>query len=391
MRKNKVQAATINHKYSDRLNILQRAYREVPAWWFISLFVAQFVIMIILLAMGYFYIPVWAYFIALLSGAAVVIPMGWLYAISNFTVNIMAFNEMLYGYMINTGLKNHHPAGVLTYGAIAGDAWVTAHSMLQDMKVGHYMHVPPRTIFFAQLFGSLIGIPINYGVIKWIIADKGPYLLGKKKDPLNQWTGQRLSQANTMAVQYVLVGPKRLFALPMYHLLPLGFFVGMVAPLILFGLHRRWPKVRFDLCNATIFFAGLSKFYGNISTGNVSKFIGGYIVMRYAYRRRFEMWKRYNYIMAAAFDAGFNFNMMIIFIAFSSIKVVQMPHWFGNNAQSVERCFALPKEGGHHGGHHGGADGTFTVLSATNGTGMHNLTGHGHHHHHHNTTQFKFF
>jgi hypothetical protein len=29
------------------------------------------------------------------------------------------------------------------------------------------------------------------------------------------------------------------------------------------------------------------------------------------------------------------------FIAFSSGKVITMPNWWGNNAESVERCFAL--------------------------------------------------
>jgi hypothetical protein len=63
--------------------------------------------------------------------------------------------------------------------------------------------------------------------------------------------------------------------------------------------------------------------------------------MYYFYRYKFEVWKKYNYLVAAALDAGFNISMLLIFVIFSSGKVIAMPHWWGNNADSVERCFAL--------------------------------------------------
>jgi len=239
--------------------------------------------------------------------------------------------------------------------------------MLQDQKIGHYMHVPPRAIFLSQIFGEFIGVPINYGIIKWVLKTKRDYLLGIKKDPLNQWTGQTLSNYNTMGVQYVLIGPKRLFERAMYKPLPYGFLYGAFAPVVLYALHRAFPKskLKFHLCksphslppqpphqhsllttlfssgNVTIFGAGMSNFYGNLSTGYISRFIVGYICMRYYFRHRFETWRRYNYLIAAALDAGFNIAMLLMFIIFSSGKVITMPNWWGNNEKSVERCFAL--------------------------------------------------
>lgn len=63
--------------------------------------------------------------------------------------------------------------------------------------------------------------------------------------------------------------------------------------------------------------------------------------MYWAYRRHFEVWKRYTYLVAAAFDAGFNLNMLLIFFFFGTDKQISMPaNWLGNNADSVERCFA---------------------------------------------------
>jgi hypothetical protein len=63
--------------------------------------------------------------------------------------------------------------------------------------------------------------------------------------------------------------------------------------------------------------------------------------MYWAYRYKYEFWARYNYIVAAALDAGFNLNMLLIFLFFGAGKLIIMPHWWGNNEDSVDRCFGL--------------------------------------------------
>lgn len=336
-------STSINHFYTDRLNVLQRSYPEVPLWWYIVLFASSFITIITILGCGYFFIPIWTFFVAIFSSGLMIFPFAWLYSFSSFQVAIGSFNELLYGFMVHAGSGHRHPAGATTYGSIAGDIWYRAQYMLQDQKIGHYMHVPPRAIFFSQIFGELIGVPINYGVIQWVLKAKGEYLSGEKKDPLGQWTGQQLSNYNTLGVQYVLIGPQRLFAQHMYKPLPYAFLYGAAAPFLLYALHRAFPnsKLKFHLWNVTIFGSGVSQFYGNLSTGYLSRFIVGYICMFWFYRRRFETWKRYNYLVAAALDAGFNVAMLLMFIIFSSGKVITMPEWWGNRSESVERCFAL--------------------------------------------------
>lgn len=250
-------------------------------------------------------------------------------------------NELLYGLMVNAVAGHKNPAGASTYGSIAGNAWYRAQLNLQDMKIGHYMHIPPRAVFFGQVFGSFIGIPINYAVVRWILDTKRPYLTGELEDPSHQWTAQSLTTNLTLGMQYVLVGPLRLFQQGLYKPVPYGFLVGAVTPIVLFLLHKKFPKAKFNLWNSTIFFSYLAYFYGNISTGFTSAFIGGFVVMYWAYRKRYATWARWNYILAAAFDAGFNFNMLLIFLFFGSGKITTMPNWWGNEAASSERCFAL--------------------------------------------------
>jgi hypothetical protein len=80
-----------------------------------------------------------------------------------------------------------------------------AQLMLQDQKIGHYMHIPPRAVFFSQIFGCFIGVPVNYGVIRWVLNTKAAYLKGEIEDPTHQWTGQSLASLWTTSVQYVLI------------------------------------------------------------------------------------------------------------------------------------------------------------------------------------------
>ncbi|KAI8254129.1 hypothetical protein COL154_002857 [Colletotrichum chrysophilum] len=341
LRQRSKSGAEISTQYNDQLSILQRSYKEVPMWWFLALFAASFISLVTITATGQMFIPVWTYFVAIGTGAILVVPLGYLYALSNFQLAIGTVNELLYGLMVNSvsGFKN--PTGASAYGAIAGNAWYRAQLNLQDMKIGHYMHLPPKTVFFSQVFGSFLGVPINYAVVRWVLDTKFDYLTGAKEDPAHQWTAQSLTSNLTMGVQYVLIGPRRLFQQHIYKVLPYGFLVGAFVPVLIFALHRFFPRAKFQLWNSTIFFSTMASFYGNISTGYFSSFIGGFVVMFWAYRYRYDLWARWNYILAAAFDAGFNFNMLLTFLFFGAGKIVTMPYWWGNNEASSERCFAL--------------------------------------------------
>jgi len=204
-RNNDKSGDSINFQYTDQLNILMRAYKEVPIWWYTALFLCSFVAITSMVASGHLYIPYWTYLIALLTGAVMVTPLGWLYALSNYQLPIGTTNELLYGLMVNAVSGHKNPTGTTIYSSVAGDAWYRAQVMLQDQKIGHYMHIPPRATFFSQVFGATIGIPINYAVIRWVLSTKADYLTGAVDDPSHQWTGQSLANSLSTSVQYTLV------------------------------------------------------------------------------------------------------------------------------------------------------------------------------------------
>ncbi|CAH6723934.1 hypothetical protein CLIB1444_23S00738 [[Candida] jaroonii] len=323
--------------YGDRLNKLAKNYDPIPMSWYYTLFGLSFGMLMIIFWSGQMFMPWWCCIIALILGSIIVTPLAWLYALSNFQLPIGTFNELFFGYLVQS--QSVHPASGSVFGSVAGDAWYRAQYHLECMKLGFYIHLPPKEVFLAQIYGELIGVPINYLALSWVLGTKGDYLKGKLKDPLNQWTGQEIESIHTNAIQYVVLGPSRLFH--NYPLLPLGFVVGLIAPISLYYLHRRYKKVGFDYWNTTVFFSSMAKFHGNLSTGGLSKFIGGTITMFYIFRYHHHHWKNYNYILAAAFDTGYNLSVLLIFLVSSVLFTFTMPHWWGNDATSIEKCYSL--------------------------------------------------
>ncbi|KAF1817669.1 OPT oligopeptide transporter [Eremomyces bilateralis CBS 781.70] len=337
---------SFHQPYTDRLNLLMRSYKEVPWWWYILLFLGSVSTILSILGSDQFFAPWWAFLVALFSAVVVIVPFSWLYALTSYQISTGTFNELVYGCLINHGDGNHaqkhrHPVGASVYGALAGTSWYRAQFMLQDLKIGHFMHIPPRATFFSQIFGELLGIPINYAVILWMLRTKGEYLSGVKVDPLRQWSAQKINSYNSLAVQYVLIGPRRMFEEKIYKYLPYGFLLGAILPIAVFLLHKTFKKARFELFNTTILLSSMGWFCGNVSTGYLSRLAVGFYSMFWTKRRCPVKWERYNNLVAAAFDAGFSINQLLLFLFFSAGKKIAMPNWFMNNKDSVERCFAL--------------------------------------------------
>ncbi|KAK7467515.1 hypothetical protein VKT23_004569 [Stygiomarasmius scandens] len=325
--------------HNDRLSNIMKKYPEVSVWEWVTIFLIAVITLVVLLLKGDgIYMPLFTFFVALGFGAAATLPMSLIYAISGFQLKVGIFNELVYGYMIDVPGSSRHPLGQLAYRIIAGNVWYDCRKVIEDQKIAHYMHVPPRAVIFSQLLGSFIGLPVNYAAMRWVLATRLDYLREIKNDPNGQWTGQELKGYNSSGIQYGLVGPSRLFQQPEYKPVLYGFIVGAITPAIIWLLHRRWKAPKFHLWNSTILFANMAEFRGNISTGPLTQFLLGFIWNFYLYRYRYKFWRMWGYISGAAMDTGFNLNLLVLFATVGATGAV-MPNWWGNNAVSIERCF----------------------------------------------------
>ncbi|KAF4420948.1 Oligopeptide transporter 5 [Colletotrichum fructicola Nara gc5] len=328
--------------HQDRLSRIIQQYPGLTLWEWGLLTAIPVGILLVIVATKSIWMPTWTYFVALGFGAAAMLPMSLVYAMSGYSIKVGFFNELIYGYMIDARGSSRHPLGQLAYRIISGNVWYDARIVLEDQKIGHYLHLPPRDVVGIQIIANMLALPINYGVMRWVIASKFDYVSGRVPDPAGQWTGQEFKSYNTAGIQYALVGPKKLFASSFFKPVLYGFPAGAVAPIIIWLLHKKFPKARFDLWNSTIFFASAATFHGNLSTGPFTTFLVGTFFNFYLYRYRRKFWNKWAYISGAALDTGFNANLLFIFIFLGTTGAV-MVNWWGNNADNIERCFALKK------------------------------------------------
>ncbi|KAK4700387.1 hypothetical protein P7C70_g5860, partial [Phenoliferia sp. Uapishka_3] len=197
----------------------------------------------------------------------------------------------------------------------------------QDLKLGQYMKIEPRLLFWAQMYSAVLSAATQVGVLRW--------MLGNIKDLCSSKNTQRFTCQGTKVVYnasviWGTIGPQRMFqAGQTYSSIMHFFWIGPVCVVAFYFLYKRWPNSWLRYVNLPIFFNSA----GNIPPANVAMyslwFITGLFFNHLIRKRAFNWWKRYTYLLSAALDTGVALATIIIFFALSynNIKL----NWGGNN------------------------------------------------------------
>lgn len=211
-----------------------------------------------------------------------------------------------------------------------------ATSLLTDLKLGHYMKIPPRSMFISQFWGTLIGAVFNYATMTLIIDSNRSYLDGSEDDPAGLWTGQGIQIFWGSGLIYGALGPARMFALDgKFGFVYLGFLIGFVVPAIQWGLSKKFPKIPWSKFNISIFAGGMGAFPAGYSMGILSSLITVLVFRFYLAKYHHNWWKKYAYITSAALDTGTAFTGLVIFFflggGISPKLNVVVPSWWFNH------------------------------------------------------------
>lgn len=126
---------------------LMRKYRESPEWWFAAVFLVSFAF-----AMGASqaydtHLTWWALIIALIIGTFFFVPIAMVYAITANGPGLNVITEFIIGYM-----QPGRPVAMMMFKSYGYMMQYNALTYTGDMKLGHYLKVPPRSMFRAQAF-----------------------------------------------------------------------------------------------------------------------------------------------------------------------------------------------------------------------------------------------
>lgn len=244
---------------------------------------------------------------------------------------------------------------------------VQALTFIQDFKLGHYMKIPPRAMFMAQVslkipssdlqfrihnininiykpnhpsffvylqvLGTLISVVV-YQVTAWMLMGSIPNLCDTTLLPKDsQWKCPMDHVFYDASVIWGLVGPQRIFGnLGVYPAINWFFLIGAILPLIVWIAHKCFPtqnwirSIHFPvLLGATAMMPPASAV--NYTSWILMAYLSGYVAFRYYP----NAWKRYNYVLSGGLDAGTAFMSILLFLGLQTTGV--SVNWWGNDGE----------------------------------------------------------
>ncbi|KAI5588921.1 hypothetical protein BDE02_05G127600 [Populus trichocarpa] len=200
-----------------------------------------------------------------------------------------------------------------TYGYMS---MAQAISFLSDFKLGHYMKIPPRSMFLVQFIGTIIAGTINLGVAWWLL-NSVEHICQDNLLPANSpWTCPSDRVFFDASVIWGLVGPRRIFgSLGEYAALNWFFLGGLLGPFIVWLLHKAFPGQSWiPLINLPVLLGATASMPPATAINYNSWILVGTIFNFFIFRYRKDWWQRYNYVLSAALDAGVAFMAVLIYV-----------------------------------------------------------------------------
>ena len=305
--------------HEDIHNRLMRAYKEVPDWWYGIVLAISFTFACIACAGYPTGMPIWAIVLGLAMTLVLQIPTGIILATTNTLSSFNVLSEYIAGYAIpNKVIPN---LIFKVFGTVAPDQAVLFAS---DLKLGHYLKVPPRTMFAAQIWATFWGTLVSIGVNAWQNANIKDICQPQQKDG---FTCPGTNSFFTGAVIWGVVGPRRLFGNGgLYNPLQWGFLVGALLPIPVWLLARKYPKMRH--VHIPVILTG----YRLVSPYNFSYIwptcIVAYVFNYHIKRKHPAWWSKYAYVLTNAFGVGIAISAIVIIFA---VQYRAEPlSWWGN-------------------------------------------------------------
>ncbi|CAK7275015.1 hypothetical protein SEPCBS119000_006466 [Sporothrix epigloea] len=338
--------------YQDVHNRLMAAYPEVPELWYFAILVVAVVFGVVGITHWQTYTTPGVVFYGILLCLVFVIPIGIIQAMTGLSVTLNVLAEFIGGAWSggNALAMNYFKA----YGYIT---CASALSFSNDLKLAHYVKIPPRHTYAAQLIATVVSCLVCTGVLNFQMHKIANVCTDQAADKM---TCPGINTFFTAAVMWGTIGPKRVFGPGgQYTVLLVGFPIGVILPIIYWYVHKkareqddahtvdahgnivdgevagskakglRWARQMHPI--ATLYGClsltpyNLSYIWPMVPVSFVS-----WILVR---SRHLAFWSRYNYVLSASFSTAVALSAVIAFFAldYNNINL----NWWGNTITQV--------------------------------------------------------
>lgn len=314
-------------------------YHEVPTWWYYAVYFGGIGLNIAIAYINHSQLPWWGVVMAIFMSTLLSLPLNMITALTGSGFGLNVFAEMICGFVL-PGL----PVANMYFKTLGYNTLSQAGSMACDLKIGHYLKIPPRAIFWNQMLGTFIGCIFNYIVNHSVVNTQRDVLL----DPVgsNIWNGASPQTINSAAITWGAIGPMNMFGPgSQYYIILWAFLIGFILPVPFWLLHRRFPSVGYKYVNMPMILTGLCVIPGAATSWITVSFII-IIVSQYYIKRRYRSWfVRYNYLISTALDSGTSLMVFIIAMFLyggATGESHTFPTWWGNrdDLKYIDQCCA---------------------------------------------------
>ncbi len=211
-----------------------------------------------------------------------------------------------------------------TYGYITV---VQAVAFTQDLKLGQYMKVPPRTMFMAQTMATIWSCLVQIAVMNWALGSITGICTSTQS---NHFTCPQARVFFNASVIWGAIGPGRIFSLgQIYSSLLYFWIVGAFTPIIIFFAANALPTSNLRYLSSPIIFSGAGGLPPATPLNYLTWGIVGWIFNKHIKNRYRGWWMRFNYVTSAGLDIGLAISTIVIFFALQLTKQ-KPPQWWGN-------------------------------------------------------------
>ncbi|KAK5093836.1 hypothetical protein LTR70_006087 [Exophiala xenobiotica] len=301
---------------------LMRNYEDVPMWWYLLTFVAMLAIGMFVVEYYPVYLPWYGLLLALGIATVLFIPVSIVMAITNQHSSLYLICQLICG-VVFPGRPVANMVFV-TYCYISSAQGVKFSS---DLKLGHYMKIPPKLLFKVQMAATLVSSSVQIGVLNWMFVNIPGICT---PEAINGFNCPIARVHFNGSILWGVVGPQRFFGPgALYRHLVWAFLIGAVTPIILFMIARRRKKSILRKVNLPVLFGSLSWIPPatglNFSVWALVCFSFNHIVRR----RATAWWGKYTMTMSAALDSGLAFSLVVVFFGFIYPGLMKNFKWWG--------------------------------------------------------------
>ncbi|KAL4905496.1 hypothetical protein BDW74DRAFT_167723 [Aspergillus multicolor] len=311
-----------NH-FKDVHSRLMRKYREAPEWWYLALNAIAIGLGVAAVAGWPTNTSVGVVFFGIALAIIFTIPTGIIYATTGIEVEYNVLAEFIGGAW--------QPGNALAMNFFKGFGYVTtAHalSFANDLKLGHYLKVPPRQTFWCQVIATIVSALVCTGVMNFQITRIPDMCEANQRD---KFTCPNLQSYFTAAVLFGSLGARRVFgAGAQYTALLAAFPVGLAVPIIHYYSTRHLPRTHFLTKIHPVVILSGGHAWSPYNLGYMwPAVLPGWISWTYLRKRYLGFWSKYNYVLSAAFSSGIAIAAVVIFFAVSYHGATV--DWIGNS------------------------------------------------------------